>query len=51
MDAIKMILSITAGWMNWQQQAVIEYLQEEIRVLKEQLEQRGGEWPEFTDVQ
>ena len=51
MDAMKMILVIMAGWMNRQQQHVIDYLQEEIRTLKEQLEQRGGERPEFTDVQ
>ena len=31
MDAMKMILVITAGWMNRQQQHVIDYLQEEIR--------------------
>jgi hypothetical protein len=35
MDAFKLILVSLAGWMNRQQQHVIEYLQEEIRVLKE----------------
>jgi hypothetical protein len=34
MDAFKLILVSLAGWMNRQQQHVIEYLQEEIRVLK-----------------
>ena len=42
MDAIKMILVILAGWMNRQQQHVIDYLQEEIRTLKEQLDQQSG---------
>jgi hypothetical protein len=36
MDAFKLILVSLAGRMNRQQQHVIEYLQEEIRVLKEQ---------------
>jgi hypothetical protein len=36
MDAFKLILVSLAGWMNRQQQHVIEYLQEEVRVLKEQ---------------
>ena len=51
MDAIKMILLIMAGWMNRQQQHVIDYLQEEIRTLKEQLEQQSGKRPRFTDAQ
>ena len=34
MDAFKLILVSLAGWMNRQQQHVIERLQEEIRVLK-----------------
>jgi putative transposase len=37
-----------AGWMNRHQQAVIEYLQEENRVLLEQL---GGKPRRFTDAQ
>jgi len=37
----QMILTILAGWMNRKQQAVIEYLLEENRVLKQQLEQTG----------
>ena len=37
-----------AGWLNRQQQAVIDYLIEENRVLKEQLE---GQRPRFTDEQ
>jgi hypothetical protein len=34
MDTFKLIQVSLAGWMNRQQQHVIEYLQEEIRVLK-----------------
>ena len=41
MDAFKLILVSLAGWMNRQQQHVIEYLQEEVRVLRE-LERLGG---------
>ncbi|MFT4546717.1 MAG: hypothetical protein ACI8XO_002379 [Verrucomicrobiales bacterium] len=48
MDAFKLILVSLAGWMNRQQQHVIEYLQEEIRVLKEP---QGGGRPNFTDEQ
>lgn len=36
MNLIKLTLVSLAGWMNQQQQDVIEYLQEEVRVLKEQ---------------
>ena len=36
MDVFKLILVSLAGWTNRQQQHVIEYLQEEIRVLEEQ---------------
>jgi hypothetical protein len=48
MDAFKLILVSLAGWMNRQQQQVIEYLQEEVRVLKEQ---QGSRRPKFTDEQ
>ena len=48
MDAFKLILVSLAGWMNRQQQHVIEYLQEEIRILKEQ---QGSRRPKFTDGQ
>jgi hypothetical protein len=34
-----------AGWLNRNQQNVIEYLQEQVKVLKEQL----GKKPSFTD--
>ena len=34
MDAFKLTLVSLAGWMNRQQQHVIEYLQEEIRVVR-----------------
>ncbi|MFT5108419.1 MAG: putative transposase [Pseudoalteromonas tetraodonis] len=48
MDAFKLILVSLAGWMNRQQQHVIEYLQEEVRVLKEQ---QVDARPRFTDDQ
>ncbi|MDC0325519.1 helix-turn-helix domain-containing protein [bacterium] len=35
MDALRFTLICLAGWMNREQQAVIEYLKEEIRVLRE----------------
>src|ERR1022692_2100770 len=38
MKPLHFLLICLAGWMNRQQQAVIEYLEEEICVLKEQLE-------------
>jgi hypothetical protein len=47
-DAFRLILVSLAGWMNRQQQNVIEYLQEEIRVLKEQ---HGSKRIKFTDEQ
>ena len=33
-------LSLLAGWLNQEQQKILEYLQEENRVLKAQLGQR-----------
>jgi hypothetical protein len=48
MDAFKLILVLLAGGMNCQQQNVIEYLQEESRVLKEP---QGRGRPKFTDEQ
>ena len=48
MNLIKLTLISIAGWMNRQQQDVIEYLQEEIKVLKEQ---QGGKRLRFTDDQ
>jgi putative transposase len=47
-DAFRLILVSLAGWMNREQQFAIEYLQEEIRVLKEQL---GSRRTRFTDKQ
>ena len=38
MTQTQMILTILMGWMNRKQQAVIEYLLEENRVLKQQLD-------------
>ena len=44
----QLLLSAVAGWVNHHQQDVIEYLQEENRVLREQL---GGRRLSFTDAQ
>ncbi|MFT5106096.1 MAG: putative transposase [Pseudoalteromonas tetraodonis] len=46
MDEFKLILVSLAGWMNRQQQHVIEYLQEVVRVPKEQ---QGSRRPNVTD--
>jgi putative transposase len=45
---LQLLLIAVAGWMSRHQQAVIEYLQEENRILLEQL---GGKPKRFTDVQ
>ena len=45
---LQFLLLIFAGWVNRQQQAVIEYLQEENRILREQL---LGKHKRFTDAQ
>jgi hypothetical protein len=45
---LQFLLIAVAGWMSRHQQAVIEYLQEENRVLLEQL---GGKPKRFTDAQ
>jgi len=45
---LQFILIAVVGWMNRHQQAIIEYLQEENRVLLEQL---GGKPKRFTDAQ
>ena len=47
MNPFAILLLCVAGWMNRNQQDVIEYLQEEIRVLKELL----GQKPRFNDGQ
>jgi putative transposase len=47
MNPFAVLLICVAGWMNRNQQDVIEYLQEEIRVLKELL----GKKPQFNDEQ
>ena len=47
MNPLSFLLVCFAGWMNRRQQAVIEYLQEEVRVLQEQI----GKRPRFTDDQ
>ena len=44
----QLLASAVAGWVNRHQQEVIEYLQEENRVLREQL---GGRRLSFTDAQ
>jgi len=45
---IQFLVCMLAGWLNRQQQAVIEYQREEIAVLLEQL---GGKPKPFTDRQ
>ena len=40
LDPLRFVLIALAGWMNHRQLQVIEYLQEENRVLREQLGQR-----------
>jgi putative transposase len=47
MNALQLVLICLAGWLNRNQQLVIQYLQEEVKVLKEQL----GKKPRFTDEQ
>ena len=48
MPPLRFILVALAGWMNQQQREVIDYLQEENRVLREQL---GPRRLRFTDAQ
>jgi hypothetical protein len=45
---LQILFLMIAGWVNRQQQAVIDYLQEENRILLEQL---GGKPRRFTDAQ
>jgi len=47
MNQFQFLLLCLAGWINRNQQNVIEYLQEEVKVLKEQL----GRQPRFNDAQ
>ena len=47
MNPTKFILLCLAGWVNREQQAVIEYLGEEVRVLRE----IHGKRPRFNDAQ
>jgi len=47
MHPLSLLVTCVAGWMNAHQQALIEYLQEEVRVLKAQV----GKRPQFTDDQ
>ncbi|HWI55829.1 MAG TPA: helix-turn-helix domain-containing protein, partial [Bacillota bacterium] len=47
MNPLQLLLLCLAGWVNRHQQHVIEYLQEEFKVLKEQL----GKRPRFNDDQ
>jgi transposase InsO family protein len=46
-NQLQILLLCLAGWINRNQQQVIEYLQEEVQVLKEQL----GKQPRFNDDQ
>jgi hypothetical protein len=48
LDPFRFLLISLAGWLNQQQQDVIDYLQEENRVLREQ---RGGKRLRFSDNQ
>ena len=48
LDPFRLLLISLAGWMNQQQQEVIDYLQEENRILREQL---GGKRLRFNDDQ
>jgi putative transposase len=48
LDPFRLLLISLAGWLNQRQQDVIEYLQEENRVLREQL---GGKRLRFDDGQ
>src|SRR5215469_17536532 len=48
MDFFRLLLISLAGWLNQQQQDVIDYLQEEHHVLREQL---GGQRLRFNDDQ
>jgi transposase InsO family protein len=48
LDPIRLLLISLAGWMNQRQQDVIDYLQEENRILREQL---GGKRLRFNDEQ
>jgi len=47
-DPFRLLLISLAGWLNQQQQDIIDYLQEENRVLREQLE---GKRLRFNDDQ
>ena len=47
-DPFRLLLTSLAGWLNQRQQDVIDYLQEENRVLREQLE---GKRLRFNDAQ
>ena len=48
MDPVRLLLVCVAGWMNRNQQEVIEYLREEVRVLREHL---GAKRLRFSDEQ
>jgi putative transposase len=48
LDPLQFVLMAMAGWMNKRQQQVIEYLQEENRVLRQQT---GKRRLRFTDEQ
>ena len=48
MNPVKFVLLCLAGWMQREQQAVIDYLQEEVRVLKEAF---GEKKPRLNDAQ
>ena len=43
LDPLRFVLIAVAGWMNQDQQQMIDYLREENRVLREQLGGDGGQ--------
>ena len=47
-DPFRSLATVLAGWANQRQQAALEYLREENRVLREQL---GNQRIRFTDDQ
>ncbi len=47
MNTLQLLLICLAGWLNRNQQLVIEYLQAEVKVLREQLDKK----PRFSDEQ
>jgi len=49
-DPFRLLLICVAGWMNQQQQLVIDYLQRENRVLHAQIGTGGFGWMTSSDA-